>query len=206
MSITISIYTMVVIAILALMVGFWIGRSVKWMMLETESRISEDSDEQGRIEDVPEGIRIPLGWSIGSPVAGTVRSFNDGVGVGALIRPEQGAVYAPASGKITRLYPMGNAMRLRTDSGVELIMRVGETSDELHSVYYRARVIQNEIVNKGKMLLEFDLEGLQKEGVDTAVSLVVEPADPSQNVIVTRKEQVKAGEELLWIRESIASD
>lgn len=218
MYITINFLILLAIVILSLIGGFWIGRSVRWMMIETEERINderepeiggEQEEKDSRESDTGErqnrkiknGVkRIPLGWSIGSPVGGTVRNINDSTGRGALIQPEQGKLYAPASGKIIRLYPMGNAMLLRTDFGVELLLRVGEMRDELHSMYYRSCVIQNEIVSKGKLLLEFDLERLCGEGVNTAVSVTVDAAAPCQDITLTRKELVKAGEELLWVR------
>ena len=115
--------------------------------------------------------------------------------------PEQGQLYAPAAGKIIRLYPLGNRMLLRTDSGVELLLQVGGNLDELCGSYFRPRVMQNEIVNKGKLLLEYDREGLLSEGADTGVSISVESADKLQDITVTGKERIKAGEELLWVRE-----
>lgn len=217
MNITISFLMLAAIVTLSLMGGFWLGRSVRWMAIETEGRINEEretesgagqAEKEGRMFDAGtwqnrklknDVKRIPLGWSVGSPVGGTVRNISDSNGRGALIHPEQGKLYAPASGKIVRLYPMGNAMLLRTDFGVELLLRVGEMRDELHSMYYRSCVIQNEIVPKGKLLLEFDLEGLCGEGVDTSVSVTVNAAEPCQDITLTGKELVKAGEELLWV-------
>ncbi len=207
---TISLWFLAVIVIVSLLAGFWIGRSVKWMMVETESRIT-DSEEEENDENMNRHIRngakrIPLGWAIGSPVAGEVRSFCEGTGKGALIRPEQGLLYAPTSGKIIRLYPMGNEMLFRTDFGIELLLKVGEARDEMFSVYYRSRVVQNEIVGKGKLLLEFDMEGLQKEGVDTVVSVMVETSGEYREITLTPKEQIKTGEELLWVRETTVTD
>ena len=96
MDITISYFMLVAVVMIALVGGFWIGRSVGFMMSETENRISRDD------------ARIPLGWSIGSPVTGTVRSFCGSEGKGVLIQPEWGKIYAPASGKITKLQPGRN--------------------------------------------------------------------------------------------------
>lgn len=213
MDITISFFLLIAIVILSLMGGFWIGRSVRWMMLDTESRIRDDIEsetakeleETGRGEHHNKKVkgnvkRIPLGWTVGSPVTGTVRSFSDSIGKGALIYPEQGKLFAPAAGKIIRLYPMGNAMLLRTDFGVELLLRVGESRDEMHSMYYRSYVVQNEIVPKGKLLLEFDLEGLCGEGVDASVSVTVNAAYDFRDFTLTQKEMVKVGEELFWIQ------
>lgn len=187
MDITISYFMLVAVVMIALVGGFWIGRSVRFMMSETENRISRDD------------ARIPLGWSIGSPVTGTVRSFCGSEEKGALVQPEAGKLYAPASGKITKLFPMGNQMQMRTENGVELILRVGELKDDLHSMYYRSYVVQNEIVPKGKLLLEFDIESLREEGVDTTVFVTIAEGADYQGIRITPRETVKTGEELLWL-------
>lgn len=212
MYITISVFALVAAVILSIMLGFWLGRSVRWMMIETESRVAEQMGTE--TEDMPlsngklwkdkgdislENKQILHGWSIGSPTPGEVRSISEGSKRGALIRPEQGKLYAPASGKITRLYPMGNAMILRTDEGVELMLRAGEVRDDLFSSYYRSYVVQNEVVTKGKLLLEFDRAGLRKEGLEVAVAVMVENGSEC-DVMVTQKEQVKMGEELLHVQ------
>lgn len=143
--------------------------------------------------------RIPLGWAIGSPAEGAVYTFNDGRRKGAMVRTTQGCLYAPASGKIIKLYPMGNQMILRTDFGVELLLRVGGAINEITGEYFRPRILQNEIVNKGKLLLEYDREGLIEEGEDTDIFVSVEAAEDFRNITVTEKAQVKQGEEILWV-------
>lgn len=143
--------------------------------------------------------RIPLGWAIGSPAEGAVYTFNDGRRKGAMVRTTQGCLYAPASGKIIKLYPMGNQMILRTDFGVELLLRVGGAIDEITGEYFRPRILQNEIVNKGKLLLEYDREGLIAEGEDTDIFVSVEAAEDFRNITVTEETQVKQGEEILWV-------
>lgn len=143
--------------------------------------------------------KIPLGWAVGSPVSGTVSYFHEGTKRGAMITPEQGVLYAPVAGKITRLYPTGNAMRLRTDYGIELLIQAGVDTGELEGRYYRARVVKNEVVNKGKPLLEFDVEGIRSEGYDPSVMMSVEDAQDYQNVTVCDAPRVKAGENLMWV-------
>ena len=56
----------------------------------------------------------------------------------------------PTAGKVLKLYPMGNRIRFRTDSGVELLLNICKDKEELHSTYYRCNVLPNEIVRKGK--------------------------------------------------------
>ncbi len=149
---------------------------------------------------IPGEKRIPLGWAVGSPVAGAVSYFNEGTKRGAKILPEQGIVYAPAAGKITRLYPTGNAMRLRTDYGIELLIQAGVDTEELEGRHYRARVLKNEVVNKGKPLVEFDVEAIRREGYDPSVVMTVEDAENFQDITVCDTPNVKAGENLLWVR------
>lgn len=193
---TVSIWITVVIATISLMAGFWIGRSIKWMAEETEERIK--GEEETMLSMRPKGKRIPLGWTIGSPVSGTVRPFFEGIRCGALIQPEEGKLYAPVSGRIMKLYPMGRAMLIAADFGEEVLVKAGIGGDELCSMYYRSRVVQNEIIRKGKLILEFDKEGLEGQGVDVTITVSVETGAEESNVAVTQKDCVKAGEELIW--------
>ncbi len=118
---------------------------------------------------------------------------------GVLIEPAVGKLYAPAAGKIIRLYPMGNAMVLRTDVGWELMIKIGQNNDEMNSMYYRSRVVKNEIVSKGKLLVEFDTEGLQKEGVDARVRIGIVNYREAE-IAVCGRGAVKVGEELMRVK------
>lgn len=145
--------------------------------------------------------RVALGKSIGSPASGTVSAVTEGSSQGVLIHSNQGALYAPASGKITKVYPLGHGFVLRTDLGTELFMQAGKPEDELLGSYYRPRVVRNEFVNKGKLLLEFDKEGLEAEGVDTSVYMGVNGLDTVGGVTVTDAERIRVGETVLWVRD-----
>lgn len=213
-----QIYTMASTAILAAMAGFWAGRVLLWRYAsEPREEAQSQPDHGGNAREYhghrPAGRkhsgasrgscahRVTFsGRSIGSPVSGTVSLPENGMYQGAMISPVQGRVYAPASGKIIRLFPTGNAFILRTETGVELKISVGEGQDEMFSRYYRPRVLQNEVVNKGRLLLEFDREGLAAEGVDTEVSVCVETDGLDSDVAVTAQGAVKAGEELLRVK------
>lgn len=158
--------------------------------LRHRNRRRRESDEK----------KIPVGWAVGSPGEGAVIPFHAGGRKGALVRTTGGCLYAPASGKIVKLYPSGSQMMLRTDFGVELLIRVGGTN-EMMGEYFRPRVLQNEIVGKGKLLLEYDRAALLAAGEDVDIAISVEEAGGFRDVTVTGKTQVKIGEEILWVRE-----
>lgn len=138
-------------------------------------------------------------WSLGSPVPGELFLREDEEQIRVVIQPDQDRLYAPADGKITRLFPMGNAFLFTTEFGLELYIQVGEADDELLGRYYRPRVIQNEVVPKGKLLLEFDRQGLWAEGASSEVSLCVENCFYGSDVRATGAEWVAPGEEILRV-------
>lgn len=152
---------------------------------------------RGRNQLVPEGQK----WSVGSPVKGWITSCREGEHPMVVIQPEADRLYAPTAGKIIKLYPMGNAFLFRTEFGTELCLQVGNVGDDLLGRYFRPRVLQNEIVSKGKLLLEFDSPGLVAEGVSPAVTVTVENHSYGTNVRVTAKEQISVGEEILLVTE-----
>lgn len=141
-------------------------------------------------------------WAVGSPVAGEVTAHTPGLRPAVVIRPDGDRLYAPAGGKVTRLFPMGNAFLFRTEFGAELYIQAGEAEDDLLGRYYRPRVVQNEIVGKGKLLLEFDRRGLEKEGACAEVRVSVENWFYGGRAQMTGEgEMVRAGEEILWAAE-----
>lgn len=140
-------------------------------------------------------------WTVGSPVSGWVTSCCEGEHPTVVVQPEEDRLYAPAAGKIIRLYPMGNAFLFRTEFGTEIHIQVGNVGDDLLGRYFRPRVVQNEIVGKGKLLLEFDSQRLVAEGISPAVTVSVESQSYDNNVRAVAAEQVRAGEDILLVEE-----
>ena len=186
-----DVFDLMTAGVLGVLAGFWSGRSLRWKMEESEERAEQTAAEEHL---------VPEGAAIGSPVSGEVcRDAEETAGRISIV-PEEGKVFAPAAGKVLRLYPMGNRIRFLTESGTELLLNICRDREELHSACYRCNVLQNEIVRKGKLLLEFDRETLAGEGVDTAVTVEVCPAAETEQIVRTWKEHIRAGEELLWVR------
>lgn len=197
-----ELWMMAVLVAAAGFLGFWLGRSTK--KKEDRRGAGRDRTEKTAVRSMEKlhrgkrGEGKPPGRPIGSPVAGQVTPIREERRFGAMIRPEQDKLYAPVSGRILKLYPMGNAMLIGADSGVEVVLSACTGVDELFSMYFRARVVAGELVNKGKLLMEFDREGLERQGVDVNVSVSVEALDGDPKTAVTQHSRVTAGEDLLW--------
>ena len=81
-----------------------------------------------------------------------------------------------------------------------MYIRVGDSEDELLDGYYRPRIVQNEIVGKGKLLLEFDRQGLAAEGVSDRVEVSVETGISGADILPASGAHVRTGEELLKLQ------
>ena len=193
----------------ALVVGFMVGRISMYGLWD-----NDESAEEAENDIVPTERRkkkwLRRGhfqedqrqlWAVGSPVSGEVMGFEEGERASVVIYPDSDRLYAPANGKITRLLPMGNSICFTTEFGTELFIQAGKAQDELQSCYYRPRVVRNEVVEKGKLLLEFDRTGLEEEGISAEVSVRVEQSFYGGEVRLTAGDQVAAGDDILHILE-----
>lgn len=167
------------------------GETREWQKARVQRRYRSRSRREQQTK--------PAGHPIASPVAGQVDVLEGQGRRGVLLTPEDNRVYAPASGKIIRLYPRGNEFLLRTDSGVVLRLQAGERDAEMTRDYFRPRIMQNEFVGKGKLLLEYDREALARDGYDTHVSMTVEEEERSYDLSVTGSMWVKNGQDCLWV-------
>ena len=167
------------------------GETREWQKARVQRRYRSRSRREQQAK--------PAGHPIASPVAGQVDVLEGQGRRGVLLTPEDNRVYAPASGKIIRLYPRGNEFLLRTDSGVVLRLQAGERDAEMTRDYFRPRIMQNEFVGKGKLLLEYDREALARDGYDTHVSMTVEEEERSYDLSVTGSMWVKNGQDCLWV-------
>lgn len=171
--------------------GDYAGEAREWQKARIQRRYRGRSHREQQAK--------PAGHPIASPVAGQVDVLETQGRRGVLLTPEDNKVYAPASGKIIRLYPRGNEFLLRTDSGVVLRLQAGERDAEMTRDYFRPRIMQNEFVGKGKLLLEYDREALARDGYDTHVSMTVEEGEGSYDLSVTGSMWVKNGQDCLWV-------
>jgi len=121
-----------------------------------------------------------------APINGQVKALEDiadaafssgAMGKGIAIVPTEGKVYAPADGTVTAFFATGHAIGLTTDKGAEIIIHVGMDTVKLEGKGFEPKVKQGDHVNKGDLLLEFDIDYIKSEGysVDTPVIITNTP-------------------------------
>ncbi|MFP7478790.1 beta-glucoside-specific PTS transporter subunit IIABC [Terribacillus saccharophilus] len=121
------------------------------------------------------------------------------LGKGVAIIPSEGKLYAPASGVVSVLFPTKHAIGITTDNGAEILVHIGMDTVQLDGQFFEAQVKQGDRVEKGQLLIEFDLDSIQNAGFDITTPVVVTDVKAYNLVAATEEKQVKWGEPLLTL-------
>ncbi|SCJ42692.1 beta-glucoside-specific PTS transporter subunit IIABC [uncultured Clostridium sp.] len=170
---------------------------------EKKKKLNIDED---KIEEKPLVERI----EIYSPIAGTFeklsnvpdRTFSDKlVGDGVAIIPADGKVYAPADGTVISIMESKHGILFKTNTGVELLIHIGLDTMKLNGKYFKSHVSNGTEVNLGDLLLEFDINSLNKEGYNLITPIVVTNIDNYIKAVpmLSEKEEVKILDNILTI-------
>lgn len=144
--------------------------------------------------------------SVASPLAGAVvpleqvkdESFAKGMlGPGIGIEPADGLVVAPFDGTVTVAFPTGHAYGLKSASGVQVLIHVGMDTVKLEGKGFTPRVARGDVVRRGDVLAEVDLDVIREAGYDTITPVVVTNKKKLGAVTPVATGQIQRGDALL---------
>ena len=121
------------------------------------------------------------------------------LGKGALIVPSEGKVFAPFKGKAVMVFETGHALGLVSEDGVELLIHVGLDTVKLNGKYFTAHVKDNQEINEGDLLLEFDMEGIKSEGYLIESPIIVTNTGDYKSINTAAEGGVEKNDRLLEI-------
>ncbi|MFV0379373.1 MAG: beta-glucoside-specific PTS transporter subunit IIABC [Anaerorhabdus sp.] len=105
------------------------------------------------------------------------------IGKGVAILPSDGKVYAPFSGTITALFPTKHAVGLVSDNGMDLLIHIGINTVELEGEYFESFIKQNDKVEKGQLLISFDMEKIKAQGYSLMTPVIITNMDDYLDII-----------------------
>lgn len=121
------------------------------------------------------------------------------MGDGLAIIPAEGKLYAPADGVVEALFPTGHAIAIAGDNGLNVILHIGIDTVEMKGDGFEALVAQGDRVEKGQLLINFDIDKIKSCGYE-ATTMVVLPDSSAYGAIQKRETgQVKPQDKLLWL-------
>lgn len=139
---------------------------------------------------------------IHSPLSGEVIDLSDvkdeafasgALGNGIAIEPSEGKLLAPASGIVTALFPTNHAVGITTESGVDILIHIGMDTVQLEGRYFTAHVSQGDRVEKGQLLIEFEMDKIKEAGKPLTTPVVV-TNHKEFTLNLTTEKQVKTGD------------
>lgn len=146
--------------------------------------------------------------TVSSPLKGEVialsevkdEAFSTGaLGKGIAIEPAEGKVFAPVDGVLTSLFSSGHAIGITSDNGVDILIHVGKDTVKLKGKYFTPKVKQGDVVKKGDLLMEFDMEAIKAAGYILTTPVIVSNSNNYLDVIETGKKNIGYKDDLLTV-------
>ncbi|MCA6222119.1 beta-glucoside-specific PTS transporter subunit IIABC [Photorhabdus antumapuensis] len=134
-----------------------------------------------------------------SPMSGTIEplssvpddTFSEKIiGDGIAIIPIEGVVKAPFNGKVSMITPTGHAIGLISDQGVELLIHIGIETAGLQGAGFNLQIIEGQRVVAGEVLVNFDLEFLQKNKIQMISPIIVTNSEEYHSIMPTKRKSV----------------
>ncbi|WP_303982380.1 beta-glucoside-specific PTS transporter subunit IIABC [Niallia circulans] len=197
-------------AVLAMTSNLIVGFILTYLFGIDKNKEKEELAKQEQAAKEKESPNNPQGTAsneeIYSPLKGEVRmladvedaAFSSGtLGKGVAINPAEGKLISPVGGTVTALFPTKHAIGITTDAGAEILIHIGMDTVQLGGNYFTAYVKDGDRVEKGQLLIEFDMDKIQESGYSLITPVVVTNYNQYRDIIVATGHKIDFGGTLM---------
>ncbi|MDQ0429470.1 PTS system beta-glucosides-specific IIC component [Planomicrobium stackebrandtii] len=170
---------------------------------------AENASPENPVKEQPEPDFQNLNEeSIHAPLRGQViplsevsdKVFSSGaMGKGVAIEPLDNKLYAPFDGTVVMIALTKHAIGLRSNSGAELLVHVGLDTVMLKGKPFTLHVEDGAKIKKGDLLMTFDREFIENEGIRITTPLIITNTDSYKEVIIENILDGLVGDKLLTV-------
>lgn len=187
-------------AIIAMVVSLIVGFVLTYLFGFTKKKDSTESAEtidKIAASNDDEAILSPFHGAVMPLQNIDDAAFASGaLGEGVAIEPSEGKLFSPVSGTISALFPTNHAVGITADSGAEILIHIGMDTVKLNGEFFSSHIEQGARVEKGQLLIEFNIAEIQKAGYVVTTPVVVTNYN-KYSIKKTEVEKIQAGDSLL---------
>lgn len=170
--------------VIGLAICFGVSTIVMLFLGLDEEKTEVIEEDQLFVPNNEEKIALPVFGEVKDLSECSDEMFAKGVlGQGALIIPSEGKVYAPFDGTMIMCFDTLHAIGLRSHYGTEVLIHVGINTVELNGEPFKLKVEQGAKFKKGDLLLEFDIDKIEKAGKSTETLVLVTNSDGRSTIL-----------------------
>ena len=119
------------------------------------------------------------------------------LGQSIAIKPTAGKVYAPADGKIDMMMETMHAVSMTSVNGAEILIHVGIDTVALKGKFFKGYVKEGSVVKRGDLLIEFNLEEINRAGYDLISPVIICNSDEYVEIEKMIGQTVQVGETIM---------
>ncbi len=127
--------------------------------------------------------------------------FSQGMmGQGIAIDPAEGKVYSPCDGVIGTIFKTNHAVAIAADNGAEVLVHVGIDTVKMNGEGFKGHVKNGDRVQKGQLLLEFDLDLIKSKAKSHLTPVVITNSADLKEISISKMHTVNLNSAIINIR------
>ncbi|EKN1404433.1 PTS transporter subunit EIIC [Enterococcus faecalis] len=115
------------------------------------------------------------------------------MGDGFAVKPLEGEVVAPISGKVLSVFPSKHAIGLQTEEGIEVLVHMGIDTVEMATPAFESFVKEGQSLKAGTKLAKMNLDVIEQAGKETTIIVAFTNSDKVEQVVIHQLGTTTAG-------------